>query len=885
MDSDGLHYAAFISYRHIPRDRTWAIRIMRALEGYCTPRSLRKEAYPARIGRLFRDEDEIPASSDLSDQIKNALSQSAFLIVVCSPDTPGSRWVRREIQLFQEMGRGGQIIPLLIAGEPEESFPPELLRRRVMVPQSNGESSPEWQDVEPIAADVRPRSDEGAKSIEHRAVLRLAAALLRCRFDDLAQRELEQRRHLAHKRLAVAGACCAIVATWGAWWWDAHWRIKVAYCSNYALRWEMPSCVGPLTPRQQARRETSYRLLTRADRVFEVDRINGEGWLKDDSDTIYQDTAWTRHVARWDYTYNGAVTQAGEPKLASVMLRAASGRTIRTINYQFTSDGQQAVARFERIFGTAEWQSAANSALDVPGEAKTPMAAHSDIGQNLLRFDTSGHLVRRFFQPAGGGDTVADSSGAYGQSYQYNQDGLTDVTLDLDSAGQPFATRDGVAGLRLRFNGSGNLISVSWLGEAMQPVLSLQRIASVLITRDDDGNVKSERYQDALGQPAVRFDTGVGGVDETHDERGNDIREDFVGIDQIRHTHKRVAHQDALYDEKGNWVELDYFDSADRPVVKRGVGAARVTRRFDSAGNRIEEAFFGTDGKPVLREDDGISRMTARFDEDGNRIEEAFFGPSGDPVRRKSCGCARIARRYDQYGNEIELAFFGTDGKPTPRREASMQGEPSKDVGPARETIRYDRRGNEVERRFFGVDGKPAARHDWGVFRETTEYDERGDKISFEFLDGNGNLMLRSDSGVARASIRYDDRGNEVELHYFDTNGKLVLRKGWGAAGAVWRRDQHGNMIEEVFLGLDGKPLISDNFGTMEVKYDERGRRSRATIHYLHGNMTLVYNGTGKIVARFSSDAEGKPVQSLRGAGKVPPTTTTGPREAQPGEQ
>jgi hypothetical protein len=45
--------------------------------------------------------------------------------------------VRHEIELFQEMGKSKQIIPpLLIAGEPNESFLPELRRRRVAVPRA-----------------------------------------------------------------------------------------------------------------------------------------------------------------------------------------------------------------------------------------------------------------------------------------------------------------------------------------------------------------------------------------------------------------------------------------------------------------------------------------------------------------------------------------------------------------------------------------------------------------------------------------------------------------------------------------------------------------------------------------------------------------------------
>jgi hypothetical protein len=42
-------------------DRRLVIRIMSKLEAYRTPKSLRPEAFPDRIGNLFRDEDEIPA--------------------------------------------------------------------------------------------------------------------------------------------------------------------------------------------------------------------------------------------------------------------------------------------------------------------------------------------------------------------------------------------------------------------------------------------------------------------------------------------------------------------------------------------------------------------------------------------------------------------------------------------------------------------------------------------------------------------------------------------------------------------------------------------------------------------------------------------------------
>jgi hypothetical protein len=168
MAIEPTRYAAFISYRHMPRDRRSALRIMSALETFRTPKPLVSQAYPARIAHLFRDEDEIPASTDLSDQIKQALARSENLIVVCSPDTPASRWVRREIELFQEMGKGDRIFPLLIAGEPDEAFPQELRRRRVWRDLPDGGREDAWDEIEPIAADVRPRKDEPRLDAERR---------------------------------------------------------------------------------------------------------------------------------------------------------------------------------------------------------------------------------------------------------------------------------------------------------------------------------------------------------------------------------------------------------------------------------------------------------------------------------------------------------------------------------------------------------------------------------------------------------------------------------------------------------------------------------------------------------------------------------------------
>jgi MTH538 TIR-like domain (DUF1863) len=90
-------FAAFISYRHTEPDCRWAKWLHSALERYRVPKQLARQlGVSGRVGRIFRDEEELAAASDLSAGIREALQNSEYLIVVCSPRTaPGSSHYRR----------------------------------------------------------------------------------------------------------------------------------------------------------------------------------------------------------------------------------------------------------------------------------------------------------------------------------------------------------------------------------------------------------------------------------------------------------------------------------------------------------------------------------------------------------------------------------------------------------------------------------------------------------------------------------------------------------------------------------------------------------------------------------------------------------------------
>ena len=211
-----IKYRAFLSYSH--RDTPWAKWLHAALEGYRIDKDLVGRqtpagAVPKSLRPIFRDREEFSAGHSLSEQTTVALEGAQFLVVLCSPNAAKSQYVNEEIRRFKALGRGGQVIPLIIDGEPgdteRECFPPAV--RFKLAP--DGALSGERE--EPIAADARPQGD--GKEI---AKLKLVAGLLGLGFDEIVRREERARKRRNRFWAALAGVflLLAILATGGFAW-------------------------------------------------------------------------------------------------------------------------------------------------------------------------------------------------------------------------------------------------------------------------------------------------------------------------------------------------------------------------------------------------------------------------------------------------------------------------------------------------------------------------------------------------------------------------------------------------------------------------------------------------------------------------------------------
>ena len=181
-------YDIFISYKHESLDKAVAAKLQKSLEHYKIPKEIQKKTGKEKIKRVFRDEEELAVSSDLGKEIEDQISQSEYLLVVCSKKTKESQWVLKEIDTFLKYRDAEHILPVLIEGEPEESLPESILVYG-----------------EPMAADVRGKNEKEVLKKVKKELPRLIAPVLHCSYDELKQ------RHRIYQTYRLLGIAAVIV--------------------------------------------------------------------------------------------------------------------------------------------------------------------------------------------------------------------------------------------------------------------------------------------------------------------------------------------------------------------------------------------------------------------------------------------------------------------------------------------------------------------------------------------------------------------------------------------------------------------------------------------------------------------------------------------------
>lgn len=192
----GKEYYAFISYKR--EDEKWAKWVQDKLEHYKFPTNLNgRTDLPKNIRPTFRDVTDLKPGL-LAEEINNALCNSEWLIVVCSPRSAKSPWVCKEAQTFIDLGRADHIIPFVIEGNPfsndaaTECYPEALLKLT--------------GSKELLAANINEMGRDAA-------AIKVVARMFNLRFDSLWQRYERERRY--HRNIAIFLGLSILIAILG----------------------------------------------------------------------------------------------------------------------------------------------------------------------------------------------------------------------------------------------------------------------------------------------------------------------------------------------------------------------------------------------------------------------------------------------------------------------------------------------------------------------------------------------------------------------------------------------------------------------------------------------------------------------------------------------
>ncbi len=228
MTENENKYWAFLSYSE-PDNRAqradppaagslcWGDWLHAALKAFSIPAEFvgqingRGENIPERIDPVFRSEAASSAAATLSAETRTALERARCLIVICSPRSAQSEQVNEVVRYFKQLGRDKNILPVVIAGEPNvsddhqsgdptsaECFVPAL--RHPVAPDGTLDTARRagkfiFVDARHGAEkrEILAKDDRNAEADLEMAKIQLIALLLGVGFNGLWWRE--QRRH------------------------------------------------------------------------------------------------------------------------------------------------------------------------------------------------------------------------------------------------------------------------------------------------------------------------------------------------------------------------------------------------------------------------------------------------------------------------------------------------------------------------------------------------------------------------------------------------------------------------------------------------------------------------------------------------------------------
>lgn len=828
LDTKGLYtYYAFISYQR--KDEKWAKWLQRKLENYKLPVANAKDAADKKskyIRPVFRDKTDLTAGS-LPDALKEALQQSRYLIVICSPNAVESPWVNEEIETFTKAGRTEFVIPFIVNGEPyskdgtNECFPDAIKE----IPK----------DKEPLGVNIHENGKE-------RAFIRTVAYMLNVKFDELWNRFERHRRKMRN----ITFACLAFLALIALGIYD-YTRTKVEYYADWVDCNGVAQGVIPLTDEQYSHRYASYKFeYTRVPfgekgfyswRLNKVSLVNSKGVV---SSAVPDNHPFFYPIQEYKYT-DGYVTE--------IINRDTYNRVV--MRYTIKDDYDHKVACLLDMEGKEKHQGSAYL-----GSSTT--AFLSDATQNMSKIkrlhytrNEKGYITKVTYHANDADEleesAIGDNNNIYGKRFDLDEFGRVTKVTYINHEGNTMTDKFGVESIRYTNSAFEGNDTTEYLGSDGKLAYNAHRFARQINKLDNYGNPVESCNEGVDGKPCYDYKNIYRQV-VTFDGNGCFTEIKYYDFDgNLSYCSDNYAIQRVKYDSKGRWVEVAHYDVNDKPCyTKNNYSITRV--QYDKNDCIIERSFYDIDGRPCVEKVYGAYCIKTNYDEYNYIVEQSVWGAEDEPSISPSYGFHLQKNEYDDYHRLIMCISYDTQGnRRINTQEYCCEGR-----------YTYDTRGNLVKIECIDTEGKPCICKD-GYATKTYKYDNYGNCTEVSYYGINNEPIYIN----MCASIQYNYYPNGLlkEERYYGDKGELCLNNNWYAIGR-YEWDNNGNQTKVSFFDTDTVPCFYKDglYSCMEFIFDNNGNKIKEIFYDTKGNISLISKGLYAI-AEYKYDSSRRTIE------------------------
>ena len=363
-----------------------------------------------------------------------------------------------------------------------------------------------------------------------------------------------------------------------------------------------------------------------------------------------------------------------------------------------------------------------------------------------------------------------------GVKITYNDQSLYSTKTYCDKDGNLTYDEYGVAKIQFTYDKTGNVIKQELLDKDGQTLVNSRNGYAVeQVTYDNIGNIKTIHYYNSSMKPCVssygyyarefvydektnfmiedKFYNANGGVIKikryTYDNNGNNTSEwtvaasgSIIGV---------VMHYE--YDSNNQITKNYSTNLSGKRVPQEGKAYCEIRSKFDERGNPIELMFYDTAGRPSY-DDQKTHKRIRKFDERNNVIYEKNLSKDGRPIEGINVNPeAKVT--YDDYGNLVGLKCFDGYGNPYTCTEGyhNLERKYNENNLLASECYK-DARGRLVTHKYYKY------------AKITYTYDSKRNKIKEKIFSSSGAMTNYS-------TYKYNEQNSLVEACVYDSSGRL----------------------------------------------------------------------------------------------------------------